>query len=1001
MHGRIVQAADLDAAEPGRLRQRVLVGPRQPGAREAAAQAAAEEEAKAQEALEAQEEEARQASGKARQGGRQVKARRAAATMIGICLAAVAALAMPVGAQAAFGIAGFSVTALNRNGTPDLQAGSHPYEFSVKLQLNLDSEGNLEGKLRDLIADLPTGMIGNPQAVPPCSGADFEGVATHCPGDTQVGVAYVRVAGSTGAATVPVYNLTPPPGIPGEIGFAPININSFQEATLRPDDYGIRISDLSVPSDKPIESIIETIWGVPAEASHDALRFCPVPGTADQLEQGCRSQVPPEAFLSLPTSCAGPLAMNVSVHSVEGAASSTSAYLPGNGGLPEGLSGCERLPFSPSLSVQPQTGSAESPTGLDFHLHVPQTQLSQAGDPEGTATATANLKDTTVDLPAGLAVNPSTADGLQACSEAQIGFERMSGGRAVFSGAPPSCPSASKIGTVEVSTPLLDHVVPGTVYIASQGANPFGSLIALYIVLDDPFSGVLVKLAAEVQTDDSTGQLRAVVRQNPQLPFEDFTLDFMGGPRGSLTTPSTCGTYTTTSDLVPWTSPAGLTVHPSDSFRVTSSSSGGGCPGSESQKPNSPSFEAGTATPLAGAYSPFVLKLSRENGSQRFGAVNVQLPLGLTGRIAGTSECSDAQIARATGRSNPGEGALEQADPSCPASSEIGTVTVGAGSGTPLYVQGRAYLAGPYRGAPLSMVIVTPAIAGPFDLGAVVVRSALYVNEETGQITVKSDPIPTILDGVPLDVRSVAVSVSKNQFTLNPTSCEASSLTAEAISTTGQVAHLQNRFQVGGCRGLEFHPQVQLQLKGQTKRAGHPKLKAVVSFPHKVEEANATSIQVGLPHALFLDQGNLNKVCTRPELASHSCPSTSVYGHVKAYTPLFEEPLTGPVYLGVGFGYKLPALVTELNGKVRIIAHGRVDTTKQHGLRNTFEFVPDAPVSQIVLEMKGGKKYGLLENSENLCSKAQQASARLVAHNGVVAQLHPKIAVQCNKKGKK
>jgi hypothetical protein len=320
---------------------------------------------------------------------------------------------------------------------------------------------------------------------------------------------------------------------------------------------------------------------------------------------------------------------------------------------------------------------------------------------------------------------------------------------------------------------------------------------------------------------------------------------------------------------------------------------------------------------------------------------------------------------------------------------------VGVGSGALFYVTGHAYLGGPYRGAPFSVVVITPAIAGPFDLGVVVVRSALYVNEETAQGTVKTDPIPTILQGIPLDVRSIAIAVDNRDFVLNPTSCEGKSVTGEASSTTGAVAKLESRFQVGGCSGLEFHPQMKLHLNGATKRAGHPGLKAVVTFPHKVEEANARSIQVGLPHALFLDQGNLNKVCTRPELASRSCPASSVYGHVKAYTPLFDEPLSGPVYLGVGFGYKLPALVTELNGKVRILAHGRVDTTKQNGLRSTFEFIPDAPLSRIVLELKGGKKYGLLENSENLCLKPRYAAARFVAHNDVVAQLHPKISYGC------
>lgn len=900
----------------------------------------------------------------------------------------LALCAVPTGAQAAFGIKSLEVESLNADGTPDLSAGSHPFEFRVRAQMNLDSEGRPEGTLRQLAVELPAGMIGDPQAVPRCSSSQFDGQVAHCPPNTQIGIIHLKLreaGGSIGSVSDrvgPVYNLTPPLGVAAEIGISVANLNSFQEASVRTgSDYGVTVSDITVPTRLEIQGFEERIWGVPAASSHDERRGSEAAEGAAGAS-GVPSGILPVPFFTLPTSCDRPLTTTVTVGSVEEplATASASAQLEGDGGIPQGLHGCDAPSFAPTISARPETAAADSPTGLHVAIRLPQST-----DPTGFATA--ELKETTFALPAGLAVNPSAADGLGACSPAQIDLHGP---------GPANCPPDSKLGTVEIHTPLLDHPVPGAVYLARQGENPFGSLLALYIAVYDPISGVVVKLAGEVQPDSVTGQLTATFDENPQLPFENFELNFNGGPRASLTTPSMCGTYVTSSTMVPWTAPEGPTSHPSDSFAITQGATGG-CASSESELPNSPAFEAGTAEPLAGAYSPFTLRLSRENGSQRFSALNVTLPPGLSGRLAGTAECSDAQIAQAAARSATGDGATEKASPSCPATSEIGVVNVGAGSGSPLYVQGHAYLAGPYKGAPLSMVIITPAIAGPFDLGVVVVRSALYVNPESAQITVKSDPIPTILHGVPLEVRSIAVQIAKEQFTLNPTSCESSSLTGEAISTTGSVAPLQSRFQVGGCGGLHFHPDVRLQLKGATKRSGHPKLKAVVSFPHKVEEANAASIQVGLPHSEFLDQGNLNLVCTQPELRARSCPSTSVYGHVKAYTPLFDEPLTGPVYLGVGFGYKLPALVTELNGKVRILAHGKVDTTKKKGLRTTFEFIPDAPISRIVLEMKGGKKYGLLENSENLCASQQLASARLVAHNGAVAQLHPKVTNNCGK----
>ncbi len=570
----------------------------------------------------------------------------------------------------------------------------------------------------------------------------------------------------------------------------------------------------------------------------------------------------------------------------------------------------------------------------------------------------------------------------------------------MFSGAPENCPPSSQVGTVEVTTPLLDHPLPGAAYIARQGENPFGSLVAIYIVIDDPLSGVIVKLAGRVDRDPVTGQLTTIVQRNPQLPFENISFQFVGGSRAAFTTPPTCGRYTTSTELVPWTAPDGPTAFPSDSFTISSAPGGGPCPTSEAQMVNAPAFEAGTVIPLAGTYSPFVLKLTRENGSQRIAAVDTLLPEGLIGRLAGVTECSDAQIARAQARRGAGEGAVEQADPSCPAGSEVGVATVGAGSGSLLYAQGRAYLGGPYKGAPISLVIITPAVAGPFDLGVVVVRIALYVNEFTAQIHAVSDPLPSILDGIPLDIRSIALNMNRPEFTLNPTNCNPKTLLGSTTSTVGQLAGIQNRFQVGGCNGLEFKPKLQLSLKGATKRAGHPALKAVVTYPKGSGYANIARAQVGLPHSEFLDQGNIGTVCTQAALKSATCPKASIYGKATAYSPLLEKPLKGPVYLAGGFGYKLPALVADLNGQVRILLKGKVDTDKRQGIRNTFEAVPDAPVSKFVLEMQGGKK-GLLENSTNICRGSHKAEVRFTAQNGKVASFESPIKASCGASKKK
>jgi hypothetical protein len=657
-------------------------------------------------------------------------------------------------------------------------------------------------------------------------------------------------------------------------------------------------------------------------------------------------------------------------------------------------------------ATNPSGSTIAFSNGRPESLIVPDVQPSETNIPLETA----NLKDATVVLPEGMTVNPSAGNGLEGCSAAQVGLTSPIGSTpARFAEEPAHCPDASKIGGAEVISPLLvdepefEHQLPhplkGSVYLAKPFNNPFGSLLGLYLVIEDEELGVIAKLAGKVQADPRTGQLTTSFAENPELPLENVKLNLFGGARASLTSPLACGTHTTSSTLTPWSTPEGADAHPSDFFQTT-----GSCSASEASAPIGYSFSAGTTDPLAGAFSPFVLKLTRPDGSQRLKSLDLTLPEGLTGKAAGIPYCTEAQIAAAQARSNPEEGKAELASPSCPATSEVGTVTVGAGSGpNPLFVTGHAYWAGPYKGAPLSMVFVTPAVAGPFDLGVVVVRVALQVNLETAQIHAVSDPLPTVLQGIPLDIRSVAVALSRPGFTLNPTDCEPTSVGAQVGTATGQSANLSSRFQVGGCDKLSFKPKFKISLKGPTRRSGHPALKAELKMPEG--GANIASAQVGLPHSEFLDQGNLDKVCTQPQLKSATCPAGAVYGHAKAWSPLLDQPLEGPVYLGVGYGHQLPDLVADLNGQIRILLHGKVDTTKKHGLRNTFEVVPDAPVSRFVLEMKGGSKYGLLANSENVCSRTQRASVRFAAQNGKVAQLNPKIANSCegkkNHKGKK
>jgi hypothetical protein len=903
------------------------------------------------------------------------------------CLA-LALLVLPTAAQAEFGIESFSVSALEENGTVDTRAASHPFLYRVDFEMNQDEGGKPEGTLRDVIVELPPGLVGNPQAMPRCTGAEFEGEVSFCPGNTQIGVAHTQIFNGeeTLNATVPVYNLVPRIGVAAAVGFSVSGSLTIQEASLRTgSDYGANVSDFTVPTNIFIKGVTVDVWGVPADSGHDAERSCINPITG-LFFSPCSLEMNPTPFLTLPTSCTGPLKATMKVDSLEepGVFKEATAFSLNEFDQPVGLDSCSKPPFEPKIEVDPETSAADSPSGLHVDLNLPQHETADL--------ATAHLRDAVIALPAGLAVNPSSANGLSACTGAQVDLRGP---------GPAHCPPSSKLGTVEVHTPLLDHPVEGAIYLAKQGENPFGSLIATYLAVEDPITGVIVKLAGKVEPDPVTGRLVTSFRDNPQLPFEDFEVDLDGGPNAALTTPPTCGTYTTTTDLTPWTAPEGLDAFPESSFQILGAAGGGPCASSEAQLPHHPSFEAGSAGTLAGSFAPFVMRLSRENGSQRFGALNVTLPPGVSAKLAGLGECSNIQIATAQGRTNPGEGALEQASPSCPAGSEIGTVTAGAGSGDPLYVSGHVYLAGPYKGAPLSLAIVVPAVTGPFDLGVVVERAALYVDETTAQATVKSDPVHTIVQGIPLDIRSIAVKIDRPKFSLNPTNCEAMAVTGQAISTTGQIAPLKNRYKVGGCRGLDFSPKLALQMNGATRRSGHPALKAVLTQPKG--QANIARTAVILPSTTFIDQNHIANPCTRVQFDQHKCPPLSVIGKAKVFTPLLDKPLKGPVYFRSNGGARdLPDVVADLKGKIHIVLVGFVDSVHREGsessrVRTTFARVPDAPVSKAIFKLRGGKQ-GLLVNSANLCKVANRATVKMKGQNGKLHNVSARVGTSCGAK---
>jgi hypothetical protein len=1115
-----------------------------------------------------------------------VNARKHLAVFIGLSLLALALL-VPAAAPADFGVepGSFSAVAINKDGTRDFQAGSHPFNYSVGFTLNQDSNQVPEGDLRTLFVELPPGLLGNPEALPKCPTSDFVGHASICTGDTQIGIVRFTFGGGI-EGHFPINLMRAPLGVPSRFGFSIVGSNSFQEATLRSDgDYGITVSDLSIPSIE-LQSITEEFWGVPAAAGHDNERSC-VEGI--HVVEGCSSESPAVPFLSLPTSCAEPAKTKISIASSEepDVFVSEEVETSDESGTPTAFDGCNALPFEPSVVSQPTTNLADTPTGLNFKLHIPQPPGVEQGagtvetcssgqwqnEPteyqyrwlrnsvpipgetsptyvvgeadassvlqceviainaggqgyavsppltiapapavspprpglikaeregffqknEGTVVcnpglwegepsfayrwfengtevpgatgakyapaeeaftlqcevtgsngggsvaafsrgetsfpepehqlpspntqfppkaspdeaeiplSSAHLKDTTVTLPQGLVINPSVANGLAACDEAQIGFVGTgfpAPNPIHFTKTSQSCPAASKIGTVSVTTPLLDHKTTGALYIAKPFENPFGSFMALYLVVEDEQTGIVAKLAGKVSPDPQTGQLTTSFENNPQLPLEDIELSLFGGPKAALKTPLACATYTTNTTLVPWSTPEGQTEHPTDAFQTSVAAGGNGaCPTSEAGAPVKTSFDAGTISPAAGSYSPFVLKIARQDGTQRIKQIDTTLPKGLTGKLAGIPYCPEAAIAQAKSREAPGKGVLEQGNPSCPAASEVGTVTVGAGAGvTPYYTTGHAYLAGPYEGAQLSIVIITPAVAGPFDLGAVLVRTPLYVNSETAQIHAVSDPLPQIIEGVPLDIRSISLRLERPDFTLNPTSCEPTQVAGSMVPALGSPAALSSPFQVGGCRALKFAPKFNFSLKGPTRRGGFPAFKAVLNYPQGSNYANTAYAQVTLPHSEFVEQAHFQTICTRVQFAANACPARSVYGKAKAITPLLDKPLEGNVYLRSS-SHKLPDLVIALRGQVDVDLAGKVDTGKNGGIRTTFEAAPDAPVKQVILQMQGGKK-GLFVNSENLCRKEQRAISELIAQNGKLSEAQPLIKNDCKGKAK-
>ncbi|HTC61075.1 MAG TPA: hypothetical protein VK691_13305 [Solirubrobacteraceae bacterium] len=902
------------------------------------------------------------------------------------------------GAPTPFGVEQYELGAQNADGSMDTQAGSHPFQLTSVLALNQTADASAPpAALKDLHFDLPPGLIGNPTPFPQCSDAVFASLpqseggyaANGCPDDTVVGVASVTVQQGLGAGYAPVtylsplFSLVPSVGEPARFGFDIVSTLVYLDTSVRTGgDYGVQVNVNNITELTGFISSRVTFWGVPGDPRHDSVRgwnclnpLSPEPHEFSVPSCNATSQESPPPLLSLPTSCAGQVHTSVAADSweQEGAFTPPFQYTFQDAlGRPMGMDGCNQLPFTPSIQVSADGAAGSTPTGLTVGIHVPQ-EVSL----NGQGLSEADVKDTKVILPAGVALNPAAADGLLSCSEAQIGLQED---------AVPSCPEASKVATVEIKSPLLPNPLVGGVYLAAQNQNPFGSLVALYLVAEDPVSGVLVKVAGEVTPDPVTGQLVSTFLNTPQLPFEDLKLHFFGGDRAPLGTPAACGAYTTTTSIAPWSGNA--SAEPSSTFDITSGPNGSPC---QSPAPFGPSLTAGTTSIQAGGFTPFTMTVSREDGQQNIQGIQLHMPAGLSGLLTGIELCGEAQADAGT----------------CGPNSLIGETTVSVGLGGDPYsvTGGKVYITGPYEGAPFGISVVVPAKAGPYNLGQVVVRGTIAVNPITAALTVTTNSqaqgyaIPHILDGIPLQIKHVNFTTTRSGFTFNPTNCGPMEVTGDVASAQGASSNVSVPFQVTNCAILAFKPGFAVSTSGKTSRTDGASLHVKLSYPKAAfgSQANIKSVKVDLPRQLPSRLTTLQKACPAKTFEANpaGCPSASIVGHATAITPLIPVPLTGPAYFVSYGGAKFPELVVVLQGYgVTLNLHGETFINTAGITSSTFRTIPDAPVGSFELTLPEGK-YSALGANKNLCKVkgGLKMPTAFTAQNGAVIKQSTPVGV--------
>jgi hypothetical protein len=853
-------------------------------------------------------------------------------------------------------------------------AGGHP---NIETSFALANPGTPEAA-KNVTVNMPEGVFGNPNAVTKCGSAEF--ALDECPTSSQAGLVTIR-ANYLGVpdyllGTAPIYNTQPPgSGETVRLAFSAPVINipiSVRVAVRTADDYGLRFTVSEITQVTPLAGVRFTVWGVPAHFSHHLQRFpkgspgnapsCPEMEGTECLLTATRPGIPVAPYTVSPTVCTGePLVASIAVQTYQepDAITTDTVEIPPT-------TECAKQVFNPVIDSGLTTNEADAPSGLSLRLRAPQFL--------GEAVSPSELRSSVVTLPDGLTINPDAADGQTACPEEAANFD---------SEGPHECPDSSKVGTFVVRSPALNGPLAGSLYI---GEPQPGNQYRVFMMASG--FGINAKLVATIHPDPLTGRLTFVVENLPQVPFDDFEINLFASDRGLMATPTHCSIYAVEGSFVPWND----AISAQSSVQFLSLGSGpNGRPCPPAVRPFNPRLVAGTSNPEAGAFSDFHLKLDRDDGDQFLGDLNFRMPPGFTGDLKGISYCSEASITAATNR----PGRDEQASPSCPASSLIGTTNVAAGPGSkPFNAVGRMYLAGPLKGAPLSLVAITPALAGPYDYGVVVVRVALHIDPLTAQVSAASDRMPSIVGGIPIRMRTIQVNIDRPNFTINPTRCTVMSVDSQGIGDQGTVTDFSSYFHAVNCGKLPFAPKMtvrQLGPRKDTRRSRNPRMR--FELRTRAGDANIKSLAVTLPKAFAIDQRHLGNICSKSQLESESCAGRQAIGTVMTRTPLLDAPLAGPAYAVSGFG-KLPRLAFILDGQVRLIPQAESASVKNGHLRTVVPTVPDAPIGYFRLDLFGGKR-GYLVNTRDLCVSPAKIDVAYTAQSGRVASQTVKAKTAC------